>query len=235
MNELQDKVAIVTGATSGIGLCIAKTLAIHGAKLAICGRSQERLAKLEHEWIGKHHPFTRAFCLSSEKAIIEFVDGVESSVGPIDILINCAGVNSARSGVGELKIEDLDWMLAVNLRAPTIFMREAFLRMRERKSGHVVNIISTAALFSNEGIGAYTASKAGLDAMTKVFRKEARKFGIAVTAVYPGGVNTEFRAEPNPAYMPPETVANAVLDLLKLQNGNVHELVIRPMVESNFS
>lgn len=131
---------------------------------------------------------------------------------------------------------DLDWALAVNLRAPAIFMREVFQRMRPRKTGRIVNVISTAALFSNEGIAAYSAAKAGLDALARVFRKEARASGIAVTAVFPGGVNTQFRAQPNPDYMSAETVAEAIVNVLTVNpDAAVHELVLRPMIETNFA
>ena len=236
MQQLRDRVVIVTGATAGIGRCLARILAAHGAKLAACGRSEERLESLRGECAGAHPPLLRAFCVSSEEAIVGFVREVEEVVGPIDVLINCAGSNSARSKVVDLKMADLDWALAVNLRAPAVFMREVFQRMQPRKTGRIVNIVSTAALFSNEGIAAYSAAKAGLDAFTRVFRKEARAAGIAVTAVFPGGVNTEFRAQPNPDYMSAETVAEAIVNVLALNaDAAVHELVLRPMIESNFA
>ena len=236
MQQLRGRVVIVTGATAGIGRCLARLLAAHGARLAVCGRSEERLESLHGECTGDHPPLLRSFCVSSEQAIVGFVDEVEAVMGPVDVLINCAGSNTARSNVADLKMTDLDWVLAVNLRAPTIFMREVFQRMRLRKTGHIVNIISTAARFSNEGIAAYSAAKAGLDALTRVFRKEARASGIAVTAVFPGGVNTQFRAKPNPDYMSAETVAETIVNVLTVNaDAAVHELILRPMVETNFA
>jgi short-subunit dehydrogenase len=238
MKTINGQVILLTGATSGVGRRLALRLASEGARLALCGRSEEKMASLLSE-LGdnavEHTPFSRTFCLSSEEEIVRFTADAESTLGPTAVLINCAGLNSARAEVAEMNTSDLDWMLAVNLRAPMIFMRECFKGMRERKAGHIVNVLSTVCLFSNEGIGAYTASKAGLDALTKVFRKEARAHGVKVTSIYPGGVNTSFRAQAREEYLSPESVAEAIISVLKLSDETaVHELVFRPMSETNF-
>jgi NAD(P)-dependent dehydrogenase (short-subunit alcohol dehydrogenase family) len=237
VKTISDQVVLLTGATSGIGRDLALLLKDEGARLALCGRSGEKMADLLNELGGPSEMtlFHRTFCLSSEAEIVRFVADADGHLGPVDVLINCAGINSARGTVAEISISDLDWMLAINLRAPLIFMRECFKRMRERRSGHVVNVLSTVCLFSNEGIGAYTASKAGLDALTKVFRKEARDYGVRVTSVYPGGVNTTFRAQRREDYMTPRSVAEAIVGTLKLEgDAAVHEIVLRPLAESNF-
>jgi len=238
MKTVSAQVILVTGATSGIGRQLALQLAREGARLALCGRSEEKMKGLLEELreqFAESLPFSRTFCLSSEEEIVRFVADAESSLGPISILVNCAGLNSARAEVAEMSMADLDWMLKINLRAPAIFMRECFRGMRERRAGHIVNVLSTVCLFSNEAIGAYTASKAGLDALTKVFRKEARAVGVKVTSVYPGGVNTGFRQQARPDYLTPESVAEAIVSVLKLNDETaVHELVFRPMTESNF-
>jgi NAD(P)-dependent dehydrogenase (short-subunit alcohol dehydrogenase family) len=238
MKTVSGKVIVVTGATSGIGRQLALRLSSEGATLALCGRSEEKMSGLLEELrkgSSESTPFSRAFCLSSEEEIVRFVADAESRLGPVEVLINCAGLNSARAEVAEMSTADLDWMLAINLRAPLIFMRECFRGMRARRAGHIVNVLSTVCLFSNEGIGAYTASKAGLDALTKVFRKEARTAGVKVTSIYPGGVNTGFRAQSRPDYLSPESVAEAIVSVLKLGDETaVHDLVFRPMTESNF-
>jgi short-subunit dehydrogenase len=238
MKTVSGQVILLTGATSGIGRQLALRLASEGATLALCGRSEEKMASLLEELrngYAESTPFSRTFCLSSEEEIVRFVADAESSLGPVGVLVNCAGLNSARAEVAELNTADLDWMLTINLRAPMIFMRECFRGMRARGAGHIVNVLSTVCLFSNEGIGAYTASKAGLDALTKVFRKEAGAAGVKVTSVYPGGVNTGFRAQSRPDYLSPESVAEAIVSVLKLSDETaVHELVFRPMTENNF-
>lgn len=237
MKPISEQLVLLTGATSGIGRQLAPLLAREGARLALCGRSAEKMARLidELDTSSGSTFFGRTFCLSSEAEIVRFVADAERERGPIEILINCAGINSARGEVAEMNTADLDWMLTINLRAPMIFMRECFKHMRERRRGHIVNVLSTVCLFSNEGIGAYTASKAGLDALTKVFRKEARSAGVKVTSIYPGGVNTAFRAQSREDYLSPESVAEAIVAVLKLNDDTaVHEFIFRPMVESNF-
>lgn len=223
---------MLTGATSGIGRALAVRLAAEGGRLAICGRSAEKMAAVVQAVAPAVHA---AFDLRCEEAILAFLARAQAELGCPDVLINNAGLNIRKAPVTELTTEDLDHMLAVNLRAPAIFMREAGRAMRERGSGHVVNILSSACLFANENMGGYTAGKAGLDALTRIFRKEMQPHHVRVTAVYPGGTNTAFRAQPRPDYMAPESAAEAILALLKLPDDVVpHEFVFRPEVEVNY-
>lgn len=236
-HSLADKVILLTGATSGIGRCLAIQLALQDARIVLCGRSEEKLNRLVSELeSGGHSPaLARAFCLSSEAAIVELVADTQSQLGSIDILINCAGANTSRSPVAELETADLDWMITVNFRAAFIFMREVFRLMRPRGRGHIVNVVSTVALFGNPGLGGYTASKWALEGLSKVFRKEAKTFGIKVTSVHPGGTDTDFRPVERPEYMSPESVAKAIVSILTLpDDAVVHDLVLRPPVEDNF-
>jgi NADP-dependent 3-hydroxy acid dehydrogenase YdfG len=237
MQNLLNKRVLITGATSGIGRCLTIKLAAAGAKMAICGRSEEKMALLmqEPEIKESTEVFVKTFSVTDEKEIVDFVAESAQKFSGLDYLINCAGANSARGNVSEIRTADLDYMISVNLRAPFIFMREAFNIMAKDQKGTIVNILSTVCLFSNEGIGAYTASKAGMDALTKVFRKEALKSGIKVCSVYPGGVNTTFRDAVRPDYLSPESVADSILAFLTLPlEVAVHEMVLRPMVETNF-
>jgi short-subunit dehydrogenase len=107
--------------------------------------------------------------------------------------------------------------------------------MQSRGSGHIVNVLSTCALFSNENMGIYTTMKAGLRDLTKVLTKEVRASGVKVTAVYPGGVDTEFRTNARPDYLRPESAAKLIVDALFVpEDAVIHDLVFRPMSESNF-
>ena len=125
-------------------------------------------------------------------------------------------------------------MISVNLRAPYILMRESFRDMQER-GGHVVNILSTVCHSSNETMGVYTAAKQGLQALTDIYRKEARPYNIRVTSIYPGGTDTPFRKADRPEYMHPKSVAEAVYAALTLpEDLVVHHFTFRPMVETNF-
>jgi NAD(P)-dependent dehydrogenase (short-subunit alcohol dehydrogenase family) len=233
---LQNKRILITGATSGIGRCMAMKLAGMGAQLALCGRSDDKMDSLLAQIPSQGQKIVGiVFSVTEEKDIIDFVAFAQRELGGIDILINNAGLNSARAKVGDIKTEDFDYMVAVNFRAPFIFMREVFQVMKPLQKGTIINILSTVCLFSNEGNGTYTATKAGLDALTKVFRKEARKEGVKVCSVYPGGADTPFRSNDRPDYMSAESVADTIIAMLMLPGDVVmHDMVFRPMVEDNF-
>lgn len=234
---LTDKVVLLSGASAGIGRSLLFRLIEAGALVAFCGRSEQKMNDLYLE-IGaeemKKH-FSGIFCLSKETEIVNFIRGTYEKFGRIDYLINCAGLNSARGNVEEIDTEDLDWMYKINLRAPMIMMKETSKIMKPFKQGTIINVLSTVCLFSNEGIGAYTASKSGLDALTKVFRKEVRKDHIKVISVYPGGVNTGFRDTVREDYLSPESVAETILKTMNLPaEVMLDEIVLRPAIERNF-
>jgi NADP-dependent 3-hydroxy acid dehydrogenase YdfG len=237
MNFWQNKCVIVTGGTSGLGRSLVLKLVEAGAKVAFCGRSKDKM----EEVLNKINPDLRdniyndIFEITEEDKIITFVQSAANKFGTIDVLINCAGANTARALVEEIKIEDMDWMLKVNMMAPLMFIKEAYKYMKEKKEGLVVNILSTCCLFSNEGIAAYTASKGALDSLTKVFRKEARKNNVRVCSVYPGGINTTFRTQAREEYLSAESSAETILRSLDIdKNVALDEIVLRPFVESNY-
>lgn len=237
MNFWQNKCVIVTGGTSGLGRSLVLKLLEAGAKVAFCGRSKDKMEEVLNEINPdlRDNIYNDIFEITEEDKIITFVQSTANKFGTIDVLINCAGANTARALVEEIKIEDMDWMLKVNMMAPLMFIKEAYKYMKEKKEGLVVNILSTCCLFSNEGIAAYTASKGALDSLTKVFRKEARKNNVRVCSVYPGGINTAFRAQTREEYLSAESSAETILRSLDIdKNVALDEIVLRPFVESNY-
>lgn len=236
MENIKDKIIVVTGATSGIGRCLVKELDQREANIAFCGRSQEKMDSLLCEInYRKNNCYHEVFDITHYEHIVKFMKNVDDKFGNIDVLVNCAGVNSAHSTIESMKIEDLDWMIKVNLIAPFVFMREAFRKMKQKQNGLIINILSTVCLFSNERVGAYTTSKTGFDGLTKVFRKEARKDGIRVCSVYPGGVNTAFRANPREDYLTPKNVVDALISIITTdKNTAIDEIVLRPFIETNY-
>jgi NAD(P)-dependent dehydrogenase (short-subunit alcohol dehydrogenase family) len=237
MPNLSQKTVLLTGATSGIGKELLLTLLDKGANVAFCGRSAEKMAALAQQLgaFDSSRLYGETFCLSDNERIARFVSAAHSHFGRIDVLINNAGLNSARSEVVQMSMADFDWMMAINCKAPAVFMREAGKIMQEQRHGLVINVLSTVCLFSNEGIGGYTASKAALDALTKVFRKEVRKFNVRVLSVYPGGVDTPFRANQRPDYLSPKQVSDLIIGAASTDESiALDELVFRPMVEMNF-
>jgi NADP-dependent 3-hydroxy acid dehydrogenase YdfG len=237
MSNLAGKRIIITGATSGIGRSTTLALLKGGAEVAFCGKSQDKMATLLQEVsnIGNPKYFSKVFDVTSESEIKAFVQEAKQKLGGIDVLINCAGLNSARGKVEEIKLSDLEYMIRVNCIAPFVFIQEVIKDMTLQKSGIVINVLSTVCLFSNEGIGAYTASKAAIDALTKVLRKEVRKDNVRITSIYPGGVNTAFRAQDRPEYLHPDDVRDSILNVLTTGPAvAMDDIIIRPIVETNF-
>ena len=233
MGALEGRTVVLTGASRGIGRSLAGCLAAEGARLGICGRDKAALSELEGE-LGRP-VVTAAFDLCFEAPALDFLAKVRAELGAIDVLINNAGFNPRKAPLVEVATEEFDSMLAVNVRAPFLLMRECARDMKEKGGGHVINILSTVCHSDMETMGAYTAAKEGLRALTNVFRKEVIEDGIRVTAVYPGGTDTDFRPNSRPDYMKPSSVAAAVLTALTLpEDLVVHELTFRPMVENNF-
>lgn len=237
MVSLENKHVLVTGATSGIGKELVLELLQLGAKVSFCGRSEKKLKGLTSS-LAQHDnkTYSSAFDLSNFSLIPTFTEQAIEHLGPIDILINCAGANSARARVSEIELSDLQSMLDVNMLAPFVFIKQVLNQsMLPKRQGIIINVLSTVCLFSNEGIGAYTASKSGLDSLTKVLRKEVREQGIKVCSIYPGGVDTPFREAEKPDYLNASDVVAAILTMAQQSdNAVIDELIVRPMVEKNF-
>lgn len=235
MSYWTGKSVIVTGGTSGLGRNLVIKLVNEGAKVAFCGRSKEKLEEVLGE-IGKdNNIFFDTFDITEEEKSISFIKNTAVKFGTVDVLINCAGANTARGSVAEMNIEDLEAMIKLNTIAPLVFIKECYKYMKEKKEGLIVNILSTCCLFANEGVGAYTSSKGAFDSLTKVLRKEARKDNIRVCAVYPGGINTTFRAQAREQYLSAESTAETIIRSLDIdKNVAMDEIVIRPFVETNY-
>lgn len=237
MNYWKDKCVIVTGGTSGIGRDLVLNLLDLGAKVGFCGRSEDKMNNLVNEIKVKEKSefYYDTFEITEENKIISFVNNAANKLGTVDVLINCAGANTARGSVKDIKIEDLDYMIKLNTIAPLMFIKECYKYMEEKKEGLIVNILTTCCLFSNENLGAYTASKSALDNLTKVLRKEARKDNIRVCSVYPGGVNTSFRDVEKEGYLNSNDTAVSILKALDIDKSvAMDEIILRPIIETNY-
>lgn len=239
MSKIETLKVLVTGATSGIGRGLALELLKNGASVAFCGRSEEKLNELKKELSQMQIPekqyICSAFDSTNKSKILSFVSYAINGMGGLDILVNCAGANTAKGNVIDINPEDLEYMLKVNLVGPFVFMQEAGKYMISNKKGLIVNIQSTVCLFSNEGIGSYTASKSGFDALTSVFRKEARKHNVRVSSIYPGGVDTPFRTNARPDYLSVNDVVKSIIHVITADGHiGLDEIVLRPFVEMNF-
>jgi NAD(P)-dependent dehydrogenase (short-subunit alcohol dehydrogenase family) len=157
------------------------------------------------------------------------------ALGQVDALVNNAGFNKAKDPLAHVTAEDLDASYAVNVRAPILLAREALKDMALRRSGHIVNVLSSIVHAKIENYSVYTTMKHALHGFTGCLAKEARLVGVKVTGVYPGGVNTGFRANARPDYLSAASAAHVIVQcLLAPDDVVVHDITYRPMVETNF-
>lgn len=226
---------LITGASSGIGQQLAFKLSHQGFNLSLCGRQSSKMAHTVAKLDDKVEIYSECFCLSEQEKIETFVAHAHKQLGPVDILINCAGLNSSRASASDPDWQQLQHMLEINYLAPLRLINAVLPKMREKSSGTILNILSTTCLFANSGTSQYSASKAALDMHSKVLRKELYGTGVKVLSLYPGGVNTDFREADKQEYLRAEDVADAALSmLLTSNNSHIHELVIRPEIEINY-
>lgn len=225
------KNVLVTGATRGIGREVTKQLCVQGFAVFASGRDQSLLDTLK-----KETGCLGAVCdLSDSNAVVALYATAQKALGSIDVLINNAGFNPGKNPVVEVSTEQMDASYALNFRAPYLLCREALKEMGGRKSGHILNVVSTIARTSLENYSTYSAMKYALHGFTLCLIKEARTVNVKVTGVYPGGVDTDFRPEDRPDYMKPESAAQMIVQCINAPDDVVvHELVYRPMIESNF-
>ena len=187
MFDLSGKIALVTGATGGIGGAVAKTLHSFGAEIIATGRKEEALAKLADELGSRVHVLVGD--LGNKDAADKLVADAEAVAGKIDILVNNAGLT--RDGLF-IRMKDEDWqkVLDVNLTAAFLLSRAAVRGMMKRRMGRIINISSIVGAIGNAGQANYAASKAGLIAMSKCLAQEIAARNVTVNCVAPGFIET---------------------------------------------
>ncbi|MFA4945695.1 MAG: SDR family oxidoreductase [Lentisphaeria bacterium] len=230
------KTALVTGASRGIGRELAKILAANQIRVFATGRDAALLNTLREET----GCFAAPCDLADPEQVLALWQAAHAALGGrIDILVNNAGFNSRKAPLAETTLEEFEAQYAVNLRAPYLLAREALKAMAAAGSGHIVNILSSCVHYANETMGVYTTMKHALHGLTAVLRKEARPHNVKVTAVYPGGTDTEFRPNPRPNPRPDYLAATSAATMIAgaifaPADVAVHDLTFRPLVESNF-
>ncbi len=192
--DLTGQVALVTGASQGLGRAIAETLAANGATVYLVARSADKLAAVAEAITaagGKAEPLP---CDVSQPAAIEAaVGGVVERHGRLDILVNTL--------LPRMSDEEWDEVLTTNLRAPFLFMRAASRPMMQQRYGRIVNVSSVSGMIGNAGQANYSASKAGLIGLTRTVAKELAGRKVTVNAVSPGFIASDMTDALGPALL----------------------------------
>jgi short-subunit dehydrogenase len=186
--DIKDKVVLVTGASTGIGLATARLLAKNGAKLALNARSKDKL-----EQLAKELPSSAAFPadMSNEFAVREIIDKIQAKFGRIDILINNAG-RGMHCPLESIDIKEYRKLLDLNVIGPLVAMQAAIPVMRKQGGGTIVNISSGTTLMYAPGLSGYSATKRALNGLSLTARSELSKDKITVSVVYPYVTKSDF-------------------------------------------
>lgn len=225
------KTVIITGATDGIGRALARLLSTE-YNLALCGKSEDKMRQLLQE-LGSSHVYAECFDITDGEKRHNFCEHVKQEFGSVDVLVNNAGANTKKNKITDIDLEDLRYMFELNCVSSLGMIQEIYPLMAAQKRGLFVNVLSTCCLFHNPMAGSYTATKNAMEGISKILTKEVKADNIGVCNVYPGGVDTNFRATANPNYLRPETIAKMIKNCIELEDGCVHDIVVRPFIEDN--
>jgi 3-hydroxy acid dehydrogenase/malonic semialdehyde reductase len=242
-----NKIALITGATSGIGESTARLLAKNGYDLIITGRRKERLEEIKTELSQHTDVLALCFDVRDKEKVFEAIDQLEGKWRKIDALINNAGLAVGLGPVHEGVIDDWDRMIDTNIKGVLYMLKAVSPLMIEKNSGHIINISSIAAkeVYLNGNV--YCGTKHALDSITGSIRMELLPHHIRVTSINPGMVETEFslvrfkgddtKAEnvyKNVEPLKGEDVANVILYCLNCPpHMNLHEVVVMPSAQAS--
>lgn len=186
------KTALITGATSGIGKATAELLAKNSYRIILCGRRKEVLEQIKTELSAFTETFSLSFDQRNFSEVETAINSLPESWKNIDVLINNAGNAHGLEPLSEGNLEDWDAMMDGNVKGLLYVSKLIIPGMKERKSGHIVNISSVAARQTYANGVVYCASKRAVDVISEGMRLELTEFGIKVTNIQPGAVETDF-------------------------------------------
>lgn len=238
MTDLSNRVVLVTGGGSGIGLAIAEAFSAEGCKVVIVGRNEETLQAAAASTQAAHSLETRLCDVGNREEVDKLFHDIADTVGAPDILVNSAGINVANRMMANLNPDDFDQVMNINVTGTFNCMHAALPAMREKKAGLIINVISVAGRRSMLLAGLpYCVSKHAQSALGTYVALEDAQHGIKVTNIYPGETNTPIvdkrptppSAEKRAAMLQPADVAECVISVARLPaRAVVPELVVTP-------
>ncbi len=223
---MRKKIALITGASGGIGSCIARRFAHGGMNLVILGRDEEKLTALKQELTDLGADvLTCAGNLCDESFADTVIDDTKTHFGGLDVLVNCAGLAQS-CPFEEISMADFDRIMALNVRAPFMLCQKALPLLRQSDCASIINIASVVAHKGYPLQSVYAASKHALAGFTKSLANEVYKDGIRVHLISPGGVLTDMVRTARPDLKPdgmtlPEEVADVAAFLIEHRNNAV--------------
>jgi NADP-dependent 3-hydroxy acid dehydrogenase YdfG len=241
MKELKSKVAIVTGASRGVGKSISYRLAEEGCHVVLAARTEGEINEISEEISRKGgSAFPVVTDVTQENDVLRLIQTVKKEFDTVDILINNAGIGKYGS-LEDLSIEDYDDMMNTNMRSTFLCSKHVFPEMKMQRSGFIINVASVAGLRGLPNETVYCATKHAQVGFAQALDYEARQYGIKVGNVCPGGINTTFafgegRSSGDPHlenFLAPEDVADAVaFILLQPEKSRIIDVTMRPMSET---
>ncbi|TLV28744.1 SDR family oxidoreductase [Staphylococcus aureus] len=231
MTVLTDKVAVVTGAGSGIGEAIATLLHEEGAKVVLAGRNKEKLQNVANQ-LSQDNVKVVPTDVTNKEEVDELIKIAQQTFGSLDIVINSAG-QMLSSKITDYQVDERDSMIDVNIKGTLYTAQAALPTMLEQSSGHLINIASISGFEVTKISTIYSATKAAVHTITQGLEKELAKTGVKVTSISPGMVDTAITAAYNPSdrkKLDPQDIAEAVLyALTQPSHVNVNEITVRPV------
>lgn len=234
INNLKDKIVLVTGASRGIGKAISIAVAQSGAEVILVARDEEKLKQVKEEinhFKGKAVVIKADF--SKENEVIQLFEQIKKKYQRLDVLINNAGVASF-GNTEDFPIEEFDKIMNVNIRSVFLACQKAIKLMKEKNSSYIINISSVVGFKGYNEQCAYGISKHGVMGLTKSLAVELQEQNIRVSAILPGGVYTDIVGDARPdldisVLIDPKEIAHTILYLLSLWDTNaaVDQIYIR--------
>ncbi|CAM4161357.1 SDR family NAD(P)-dependent oxidoreductase [Zobellia nedashkovskayae] len=245
--KAMSKTVLITGATSGIGRATAILFAVQGFKLVLCGRRQERLDALQSELSKQCEVHILNFDVRDKDAVFKEIGSLPENFAQIDVLINNAGNAHGLDPIDKGSVDDWDAMLDINVKGLLYVSKAIIPNMVEKKSGHIINIGSTAGKEVYPNGNVYCASKHAVDALTKGMRMDLNPYGIKVGGINPGAVETEFsnvrfKGDDNKADsvydgfepLKPEDIAEIIhFVVTRPYHVNIADLIVMPTAQAS--